>query len=74
MAAAAGPTVRIVAQRVTKASLLVDNVSRYATIGDGVIIHVAFLQGATEAAVEGAVKQLCATRVFLVPPVGATEE
>lgn len=73
-AAASGPTVRIVAQRVTKAALLVDNVARYVSIGDGVIIHVAFLQGATETAIDAAVKQVCSTRVFLIPAIGATAE
>lgn len=73
-AAVAGPTVRVVAQRVTKAALLVDNVSRYVTIGDGVVLHVALLAGVDEPAIDAAVKQIVQSRVFILPPIGATDE
>ena len=76
-AAAAGPSsalVRIVAQRVTKAALLVDNVSRFVSIGDGVVLHVALLAGVDEAAIDAAVKQVLQSRVFILPPIGATPE
>jgi D-tyrosyl-tRNA(Tyr) deacylase len=72
-AAGAQCGVRVVAQRVTSAALLIDNVSQRVTIGDGVILHVAFFAGATKDAVAKAVSTVCGTKTFILPKAGATQ-
>lgn len=57
-------TVRLVAQRVYKATLLVDNVSRTISIRDGIIVFVCFLSGATDASVQAAVELLLGMKIF----------
>jgi D-Tyr-tRNAtyr deacylase len=61
---APGPTVRIVAQHVLTASLLIDNVAETVTARAGVVLYVAFLGGAAAPAVDAAIKALLTTKVF----------
>ena len=67
-------SVRVFAQHVNAATLLVDNVCRTVTIGPGVVLYVCFLDGATPEAVANAVKVLISTRIFTLVPRGATPE
>ena len=59
-------SIRVVAQAVESAKLLVDNVSRFVSIGPGVVLYVAFLNGCTDATVRLAVSSLATTRIFLL--------
>ncbi|CUG92346.1 tyrosine deacylase, putative [Bodo saltans] len=59
-------SLRVVAQHVTSAQLLVDNVSRYVSIGAGVVFYLAFLKGCTDETVKTAVSSLVTTKIFLL--------
>eukprot|EP00760_Papus_ankaliazontas_P004283 PhM_4_TR11773/c0_g1_i1/m.25418 len=55
---------RVIAQRVDSASLLLDNVERFGSIRAGVVLYVSFLQGATAENVTTAVTSLLSTKIF----------
>ena len=55
---------RVIAQRVDAASLLVDNVDKWVTIRSGVVLYVSFLQGATMETVDLAVTSLTTAKIF----------
>jgi D-aminoacyl-tRNA deacylase len=57
---------RVIAQHVTSAQLLVDNVSRFVSIGEGVVLYIAFMKGCTDEVVKTAVSSLVNTKVFLL--------
>lgn len=59
-------SLRVVAQAVDRASLLVDNVARYVDIEAGVLLYVAFLAGCTEDVVRNAVATIVSSKVFLL--------
>lgn len=67
-------TVRVIAQAVDSASLLVDNVSRFVTIRKGVVFYVAFLQGCSDDTVRAAVQSLVSTKIFLLGVDRAADE
>ena len=48
--------VRLIVQRCLEAKILVDNVSEYEAIGEGVVIFIAFLKGADKGQMSGADK------------------
>lgn len=59
-------SLRIVAQAVDNASLLIDNVSTYISIRNGVILHIAFLEGCTKDIVNVAIQKLLSTKIFVL--------
>jgi D-aminoacyl-tRNA deacylase len=67
-------SMRVVAQHVSSAQLLVDNVSRYVSVGPGVILYVAFLTGCTDDTVRAAVSTLTTTKIFLLNVDRAADE
>mgnify|MGYP001602129933 FL=1 len=62
-------TVRVVLQRVTRASLLIDNVSQRVAIGSGVVCYVAFLAQATPSTAAAAAVSLVSAKIFNFPSV-----
>lgn len=67
-------TLRILAQAVDRAALLVDNVSQYVSIGHGVVLYVAFLAGCTDDVIKQAVSQLTTSKIFLLNVDRAADE
>lgn len=65
-------SLRIVAQCVDRAALLVDNVSRFVPIKHGVVVYLSFLAGATDETVDTAVKTLLTTKIFNLGVTSAT--
>ena len=67
--AATGSLLRVIAQGVTSATLLVDNVSKTISIGQGVVLYVAFVgAGIQNATIDNAVASLIQGKIFTFAP------
>lgn len=64
-------SVRLVAQCVDSASLLVDNVARTVHVRAGVVVYVSFVGACTDENVQAAIRGIVGTKIFALLPAGA---